>query len=140
MPGDFFDTNVILYLFDDTDSPKRKKSEELILSALDSGTGCVSHQVIQEALNVVTTKLDPPADAHDALRLIDRILLPLWRVMPGRELFVRALDVQARYRYGFYDSLIIAAAIEADCARLYSEDLQHGQRIATLRITNPYID
>lgn len=46
--------------------------------------------------------------------------------MPSQPLYQRGLDIQARYRYGFYDALIIAAALSADCTRLYSEDLQYG--------------
>jgi predicted nucleic acid-binding protein len=64
--------------------------------------------------------------------------MPLWRIMPTRALYERALDVQARYRYGLYDSLIIASALVAGCTRLYSEDLQHGQRIEGLTIENPF--
>ena len=66
-------------------------------------------------------------------------LVPLWQIDPKPELYLRALDVQARYGYGFYDSLIIAAALEAGCTRLYSEDMQHGQRIEGLTIENPFV-
>jgi predicted nucleic acid-binding protein len=55
-------------------------------------------------------------------------------------LYQRALDIQARYHFGFYDALIIAAALEAGCTRLYSEDLQHGQRIERLTIENPFLE
>ena len=59
--------------------------------------------------------------------------------MPSHALYRRALEIQARYRYGFYDSLIIAAALEAGCQRLLSEDMQHGQQIEHLRIVNPFL-
>jgi predicted nucleic acid-binding protein len=55
-------------------------------------------------------------------------------------LYQRALDIQARYHYGFYGALIIAAALEAGCTRLYSEDLQHGQLIERLTIENPFLE
>jgi predicted nucleic acid-binding protein len=58
--------------------------------------------------------------------------------MPSTALYIRAVEVRTRYRYSFYDSLIIAAALEAGCTRLYSEDLQHGQRIERLTIVNPF--
>lgn len=66
--------------------------------------------------------------------------MPLWTVSPSPALYHRALDVQARYRFSFYDSLIVAAAIEAGCARLYSEDLQDDQRVDGLTIENPFRD
>lgn len=54
-------------------------------------------------------------------------------------LYVRALKLQASLGFPFYDSLIVAAALEGGCKRLLSEDLQHGQRIDTLRIENPFL-
>jgi predicted nucleic acid-binding protein len=53
-------------------------------------------------------------------------------------LYASALRLQARWRFGFYDSLIVAAALEGGCRRLLSEDLQHGQRIETLTIEDPF--
>lgn len=53
-------------------------------------------------------------------------------------LYQRALDVQARWRFGFHDSLIVAAAPGAGCTRLLTEDLQDGQRIEALTIENPF--
>lgn len=50
----------------------------------------------------------------------------------------RALDVHARWRFGFYDSLIVASALAAGCRTLLSEDLQHGQRIGDLEIVDPF--
>jgi len=47
-------------------------------------------------------------------------------------------NARISYRYGFYDSLIIAAALEAGCTRLLTEDMQDGQRIETLTIENPF--
>ena len=63
--------------------------------------------------------------------------MPLVRVGPTPALYRRGLDVQERWKFGFYDSLIVAAALEAGCKRLLSEDMQHGQRIEGLRILNP---
>jgi len=69
---------------------------------------------------------------------LEAVPAPLLRVSAGLEIYQHSLDIHARYRYGFYDSLIIAAAIDAGCTRLYSEDLQHGQRIGPLAIENPF--
>ena len=55
-------------------------------------------------------------------------------------LLERGLRIRSRYRYSFYDSLIIAAALKAGCRDLYSEDLQDGQRIEQLTIKNPFRD
>jgi predicted nucleic acid-binding protein len=71
---------------------------------------------------------------------MDHMLVPLWRIMPSQALYGRALELQARYKFSFFDSLIIAAALAGGCTRLYSEDLQHGQRIEHLVIENPFLE
>lgn len=132
----FFDTNVLIYLFDGTDDAKRERAELLIQQALDNETGCISYQVVQETMNVITRKLN--ATPEKALQLLDRVLVPLWQINPTRTLYRRGLDLQARYGFSFYDSLIIAAALEAGCTCLYSEDMQDGQQIQGLIIQNPF--
>jgi predicted nucleic acid-binding protein len=77
---------------------------------------------------------------EDAKGFMEEIMVPLWRVSPSLALYQRALDVRARYHYGFYDSLIIAAALDAGCTWLYSEDLQDRQRIEGLTISNPFVE
>jgi predicted nucleic acid-binding protein len=59
--------------------------------------------------------------------------------MPSPAIYERGIMVQARYGFHFYDSLIVAAALEAGCTRLLSEDLQHGQRIDSLTVENPFL-
>ncbi len=133
---DFLDTNVFVYLFDETAPDKRQRAERLVRRSLEEGSGCISYQVVQETLNVVTRKLGArPASAR---LLLDDVLAPLWRVNPTRSLYARGLRVHAQFGFSFYDSLIVAAALEAGCARLYSEDLQHGQRVDQLTIQNPF--
>lgn len=138
MSGDFIDSNVFVYLFDETDERKRDVADGIIKSALQDHSASISFQVIQETLNVTTRKLPTPMTAEDARRFLERVLAPLCKVSPSSALHNRALDVQARYRYSFYDSLIVAAALDSGCNRLYSEDLQDGQRIEGLTIENPF--
>ncbi len=138
MSADFIDTNVFLYLFDETDAAKRRAAEELVRAGLESGAATISFQVVQEILNIVTRKLRTPASLDQARRLLDTVLVPMWRVMPTQALYHRALDIHVRYQFSFYDALMVAAALAAGCTRLYSEDLQHGQRIEGLTIENPF--
>ncbi len=132
----FIDTNVFVYLFDETNEEKRRRAETIVYWAVADGTGCISFQVVQEALNVVTRKLNAPPE--DARRLLDDVLIPLWRIDPTASLYRRGLQVQARYKFSFFDSLIVAGALEADCKTLWSEDLRHRQQIAGLTIVNPF--
>jgi predicted nucleic acid-binding protein len=138
MSDDFIDSNVFVYLFDETNERKREIADGIVKSALQANSASISFQVVQEVLNVVTRRLPTPMTAEDAGRFLEQVLGPLWRGSPSLALYRRALDLQARYRYGFYDSLIIAAALDAGCTRLYSEDLQDGQRIKGLTVENPF--
>jgi len=138
MSDDFLDSNLFVYLFDETAPEKQQIAGSLIHTALEEGSGTISFQVVQEVLNVLTCKLALPITPEDARRFLDRVLVPLWGVMPSQSLYQRALEVHARYRYGLYDALIIAAASDAGCTRLYSEDLQNGQQIDGVTIQNPF--
>ncbi len=138
MSVDFLDSNVFIYLFDETDDQKRATAEQLIHEALAGGQSLISYQVVQETLNVLTRKLAAPLTPDDAQRFLDHVLAPMWRVDPSPALYTSALHVQTRYRFGFYDSLVVAAALEAGCDRLLTEDLQDGQQIDGLTIANPF--
>lgn len=138
MNGDFIDTNIFIYLFDETDDRKRAIAEQLVQQALETRNACISYQVIQETLNVVTRKLPSPMSTENARRFLEQILIPLWQTMPSLALYQQGLELQARYGFSFYDALIVAAALESGCTRLYTEDLQHGQQVGELLIENPF--
>lgn len=132
----FLDTNILIYPFDGTDERKRRAAEGLIERSLSQGSGCISWQVVQEALNVLTRKLG--GTPEDAKRFLDTVLIPLWQVYPNAALCGRALELQSRYRFGWYDCLIVASALEAGCRTLFSEELHDGQTIGNLTIRNPF--
>lgn len=138
MSVDFLDSNVFIYLFDTTDERKRAIARRLVASAIETDSACISFQVVQETLRVVTGKLPKPLTPDDAQAFLQHSLMPLWRVMPSPALYAAALRLRARWQLGFYDALVVAAALEAGCKHLLSEDLQHGQRIEGLRIENPF--
>lgn len=138
MSVDFFDSNVFIYLFDPTDDRKRVIARRLIDSAIETDHGCISFQVVQETLRVITGKLPRPATQEAAQAFLQHSLVPLWRVMPSPGLYAKGLQLQARWQFAFYDALIVAAALEAGCTRLLSEDMQDGQRVEGLRIENPF--
>lgn len=138
MPADFLDFSIFVYLFDETDARKRRRAEALVLASIDEARGCISFQVVEETLNVLTRRLTTPLTPEDARRFLETVLLPLWTVNPSPELYSRALEIRARYDFSFYDALILAAALEAGCSQLWTEDLQHGQQIEELTIVNPF--
>ena len=105
---------------------------------MGTGDGVVSSQVVQEFLNVALRKFERPVSDEQTLRYLREVLDPLCSVFPSISLYERALSVHRRWRFSFYDSLIVAAALESDCKVLYSEDLQDGQEIESLTVVNPF--
>lgn len=135
---DFIDTNVFVYHLDASDARKHRVAEGIVREALSSGNACISFQVVQECLNSVQRKAKVGLDSSAARSYLDAVLAPLMQVPASATLYHRALDVQTRWKFSFYDSLIVAAALTAGCSRLLSEDMQHDQRIDGLTIHNPF--
>ncbi len=134
----FLDTNVFIYQVEGTDSRKSTITERLVHAGIATGGCCTSFQVVQESLNTVLRKAEIGLDEVLARVFLNEVLAPLCTVFPSIGLYESALDLRHRYRFHFYDSLIVAAALEAGCSRLLSEDFQHGQRIDTLVIEDPF--
>ncbi len=135
---DFFDSNVLLYLFDEAAPTKSERARALVTQALARRTAVISYQVVQETLHVLSHKFRVIAKPEHAIGFLRDTLEPLWQVHPSAALYERAIGLRERLGVAFYDSLIVAAALEAGCKRLLSEDLQHGQKIDGLRIENPF--
>jgi predicted nucleic acid-binding protein len=136
----FLDTNILVYTFDDEALGKRDRARALVAEALAESRGAISYQVVQEFLNAALRKFAKPLTAADAERYLTVVLEPLCAVFAGVELYHQAIDIAERWKYSFYDSLIIASALQAGCSVIYSEDLQHGQKIENLRILNPFVE
>ena len=137
----FLDTNIFVYAFLPGEPLKQDKAVQLIEASLGSGHGCVSYQVIQEFANVARKKFAPRMAAADCKAFIDAAMQPMNRVASSTDLVHSALDLQDELRYSFYDSLVIAAALQAGADTLYSEVLQHAQRVrGLLRIVNPFLE
>jgi predicted nucleic acid-binding protein len=135
----FMDTNLIVYLFDKKDGRKQPIARDLLKEALENRNGMISFQVIQEFCNVALRKFETPLSPDDLMIFINRFLFPICDVLPGLEIYNTAVEIHKSFGYGFYDSLIIAAARDGNCAILYSEDLQHGQQVLGINIVNPFM-
>ena len=135
----FLDTNILVYSFDKRVPEKQQIAQDLIANGLKSGKAIISYQVIQEFINVSTRKFNPPLSYPDAEKYFERILTPLYEVPSSVEMFSKALSIAERWKYSFYDALIIAGALLSNCAILYSADLQQ-QQIEQLKVVNPFAD
>jgi predicted nucleic acid-binding protein len=139
MSTDFLDSNVLLYQFDRKALQKQSVAREIIANALTTRSAIISFQGVQETLNVLTRKLPVPIAELDVQDVLNNMLIPLMRVMPSAALYTDALRIAQRFKFSFYDALIVAAAQSAGCKRLLTEDMQHGDVIDGLRIVNPFI-
>lgn len=132
MPADiFFDTTIVVY------AVKGNDPRVAIAEALLADGGVVSVQVLNEFVAVARQKLRMTwEETREALTYI--------RALCGNpvpitiDIHETALGIAQRYGYHIYDSLMIAAAHDAGCTILYSEDMQDGQKIGSLRIRNPF--
>lgn len=141
MSADYFlDTNLLVYSFDEKAPLKQEKSKELIARAIRTGCGTLSWQVVQEFLNVALHKWEKPMSQADAISYLDSTLEPLCTVYPSPGLWHSALLIQTKSQYRLYDSLIVAAALQAGVKTLYSEDLQAGRRFGAMEVRNPFED
>jgi predicted nucleic acid-binding protein len=138
MNGDFIDTNIFAYLVDELDDRKRSIATRVVLEGVTSGA-TISYQVVQETLNLLVGKLARRGNVPNADEFLRNVLEPMWTVMPSPALYERALQIHRQTGFSFFDSLIVAAALQAGCARLLTEDMQHGQRIDGVVIVNPFV-
>jgi predicted nucleic acid-binding protein len=134
----FLDTNIFVYAIDGEPAPKAAKADALIRKALASQAGVTSYQVVQEFLNVALRRFAQPMNGPEAEMYLATVFRPMLAVNSSIGLFSEALRIQKDRRLSWYDSLIVAAALQARCSLLYTEDLQHGQSFGEMRIVNPF--
>ena len=127
----FFDTNIVIYAFAAGD-PRSARAEALV-----AGRGVIGVQVLNEFTNVTRRKLRWQWEQIEAaLAVIEELLgaaRPLTSAIPAR-----AVVLARDHDLSFYDALIVAAALDAGCEALCSEDLQHGQKFGSVRVENPF--
>ena len=127
----FFDTNVLLYLLS-SDTAKA----DWVEAALAAGA-TISVQVLNEFASVALRKFG--MQIGEVREVLAPIIGTCTIVPLTLTIHQRGLQVVERYGFSVYDSLIVAAALESGCTTLYTEDLQHGQRIEkTLMVRNPF--
>lgn len=137
MNAEFFtDSNVLIYAYNDGEPVKQQLAQQL----LKQNGRAISTQVLQECCNVLRRRLGFDWSALHRMLAETRLNFAGAIHINTPRTIQDALRIAEIYRFSFYDSLIIAAALELGCSKLYSEDLQHGQLIDTkLTVINPFI-
>lgn len=134
---EFFDSNLLCYTDDADDVSRWRQALDLWQCSRKAGLAVVSIQVLQEYYAVATRKLGvDPVIAIEKLRLFRRAQV----IVPDATDVIDAARLGVEHRLSFWDAMIVTAALKADCARLYSEYLQHGRRFDGLQIVNPFTD
>ncbi len=136
MSADFLDTNVLVYAYDVTDPRKRTIAQGLVSKAL-SGQVIISTQVLAEFATTLLHKLSPAARSEDVIALLDTFA-PIKVVLPDEGIVRRAVEARATYGLHFYDGMIVAAAERAGCGRIWSEDLNAGQKYFGVAVQDPF--
>jgi predicted nucleic acid-binding protein len=127
----FLDTNVLVYAT--SNDPRGEHARALIAAG-----GIISVQVLNELTNVLRKKLKQNWSAIEKalgdFRIVLDPVLPL-----TSETHDAAIAVAREHSLSFYDALIVASALEAGCAAVLTEDMQHGRTIGPLTIRNPFL-
>ena len=133
----FVDTNILVYSRDDSEAEKQVIAQQWLAFLWQQRTGRVSAQSLNEYYIKVTQRLKPGRsrpDAHNDVRN-----LASWNPLPVDFIVIEnAWQIQDRYQFSWWDSLIVSAAQIQDCSILLSEDMQDEQLIGNMQIINPF--
>jgi predicted nucleic acid-binding protein len=139
MPGpDFLDTNVLACAYDTSDRGKQRIAQYLLRKAvMNTGEVATSSHVVGEFASTLLHKVSPPVRPARLLAVLDA-LSSIKLVQVNGNIVRRAVEARAAYGIHFYDGMIIAAAESAGCARIWSEDLNAGQKYFGMLVENPF--
>ena len=135
----FFDTNTVVYLFDSSEKEKHFRINELLSEYIGKISVCISSQVINEFISITTGRIKNPIRFEKQKEIL-KFLKIIFIISPLTvDTSLTAVDLKQKYRFSYWDSLILASALENACSLIYSEDMQHNQIIeGKLRIINPF--
>lgn len=132
----FFDSNILLYADDARFDAKQKRAVQLILQHREQATAVLSLQVLQEYFSNATRKLGiDPAEARRKVEIYSRFHL----VEPRLSDVFEAINIYRLHRINYWDAMVVHCAATSGCLQVLTEDLQHGQVIAGVRIVNPFL-
>ncbi len=128
----FIDSNIFLYAFSDKDDDKQKISKNIV-----STRHVVSVQVVNEVSKNLLSKLS--FDEDEIIKFIESLYKKHLVAELTKIVFIHASNIRKKYHFSYYDSIIVATALENGCNVLYSEDMQHNQIVeGQLTIINPF--
>ena len=133
----FVDTNVLVYAFEKSDSPKKRAARQLLGVLMDENRLRVSTQVLQELFVILTRKAVRRCTGEEALAVLED--LAAWPLTVVDYAAIRAAaGLAGQTSLSFWDALAVVAAAWSGASVLYTEDLNDGQEILGVRIANPF--
>jgi predicted nucleic acid-binding protein len=135
----FFDTNIAVYLFDTSEKEKHFRINDLLSEHIGKFSLCISSQVVNEFVIITTGRIKNPISFEKQKEIL-KFLKIIFVISPLTvDTSQTAVDLKLKYRFSYWDCLILASALENGCSVIYSEDMQHNQVIeGKLRIINPF--
>jgi predicted nucleic acid-binding protein len=133
---EFLDSNVLVYAYDSSEPRKQQIAQDLVRRAV-AGDIAASSQVLGEFASTFLYKLNPPAKPEDLMILLDT-LWPIKLIPMDGDIVLRAVQAHAKYGVHFYDGMIVATAERGGCQKIWSEDLNSGQRYFDCVVENPF--
>ena len=132
----FFDTNILVYVFDRAESVKQAQAQDLVTVHMTARNMVLSTQVLQELYVTLTRKKQ--LGAADALEVVTTFAQE--RIVPASaDLVLRGLALSHSSQISAWDALIVQSALDAGCTTLYSEDFQNAMRFDDLVVVNPFV-
>ena len=132
----FFDTNILVYMQDDSEPKKQEKARRLFTSCVESASAVISTQCMQEFFNITANKMGQ--DKASIKQIIHNFSQNVPTVQITPTLIENAIDISIKTGFSFWDSLILSAAVSSGCDTLYPEDLNDGQIVEVVTIKNPF--
>ncbi len=135
----FFDTNVIVYLFDKSEDRKHGIAKTLFHEGLRKYNSFISVQVINEFIVIASQKIKKPLSLSEVKKRVEFLSNTLSIRPLEFATCISAIELKDKYNLSYWDSLIAASALENGCKVLYTEDMQDGLTFNDkLTIKNPF--
>ncbi|MBI1294982.1 PIN domain-containing protein [bacterium] len=135
----FVDTNVLVYAHDASTGIRHEIATAVLQDLWNTEVGCMSIQVLQELYVTLTRKIVEPFTPDRAAQVVND--LGKWRVhSPLVKDVHAAIGIQIRYGISFWDAMVIRSAVQMGCERVWSEDLNSGQKYEGVLVLNPFVN
>ena len=133
----FVDTNILVYARDKSDPAKQARAAEILAYLWRNRTGRLSPQILHEYYVTVTRKLKPGLSRTEARQDVRDLLE--WHPRPvSAGVLESAWEIEDRWKLSWWDSLVVASALDSGATTLLSEDMQDGLAIHWLEILDPF--